>query len=216
MTVTADMVKTLREKTGAGVLDCRKALAEVSGDLDKAVDYLRKKGLASAAKKSGRVTAEGMVTSYIHAGGKIGVLIEVNCETDFVAKTELFQNFVHDMAMHVAAANPTYVRREEVPPAVIEAERQIYKSQAQETKKPEAVIEKIVSGKVDKYFADVCMLEQPFIKDPNRTVQTVLQELIAKLGENLSIRRFTRFQLGEGIEKRNENLAEAVAKELHS
>jgi elongation factor Ts len=216
MDVSAELVKSLREKTGAGILDCRKALAEVSGDMEKAVDYLRKKGLASAAKKAGRVTAEGTVASYIHAGGKIGVLIEINCETDFVAKTPDFQGFVHDMAMHVAAANPTYVRREEVPAKVVEAERQIYRAQAQETKKPEAVIEKILAGKVDKYFADVCMLEQPFVKDPNKTVRAVVAELIAKLGENLSIRRFSRYQLGEGIEKRTENLAEAVAKELHS
>ena len=216
MSVSAERVKTLREKTGAGVLDCRKALSETSGDVDKAVDYLRKKGLATAAKKAGRVAAEGLVASYIHAGGKIGVMAEVNCETDFVAKTEDFQSFVHDVTLHIAAANPQYVRREDVAASVLENEKQIYRSQAQDTKKPDAVIEKIVAGKIDKFYAEICLLEQPFVKDPNKNIKTILNELIVKLGENITVRRFSRFQLGEGIEKKTESLTEAVAKQLSS
>lgn len=197
MNITPELVKELREKTGAGILDCKKALTEVSGNMEKAVEYLRKKGLASATKKAARVTKDGLIGQYIHAGGKLGVLVEVNCETDFVARTDEFQTFVRDMAMQIAAANPLYVRREEVPPNVLESEKEIYRSHAKESKKPEAVIEKIVSGKIESYFRDTCLLEQQFVKNPDKTIQNVMTELVAKLGENISIRRFTRFQLGE-------------------
>ncbi len=201
MEAKTDQVKNLRDKTGAGIMDCRTALTETGGDLEKAIEYLRKKGLASAQKKAGRVAADGQVASYIHAGGKIGVLIEVNSETDFVARTEEFQAFVRDMAMHVAAANPQYVRREEVPVSVVESEKAIYRSQAESSGKPAAVLEKIAVGKLDKFYSEVCLLEQPFVKDPEKTVQARLTELITKLGENITIRRFARYQLGEGIEK---------------
>jgi elongation factor Ts len=197
MDISSELVKELREKTGAGILDCKKALTEVSGNMEKAVEYLRKKGLASAQKKATRATKDGLVGQYIHAGGKLGVLVEVSCETDFVARTEEFQAFVRDMAMHIAAANPMYVRREDVPAKILESEKEIYRSQALESKKPEAVIEKIVTGKVESYFRDTCLLEQQFVKNPDKTIQNVLTDLIAKLGENMSIRRFVRFQLGE-------------------
>lgn len=197
MNITPELVKELREKTGAGILDCKKALTEVSGNMDKAIEYLRKKGLATAAKKATRVTKDGLIGQYIHAGGKLGVLVEASCETDFVARTEEFQTFVRDIAMHVAAANPLYVRREDVPGNVLEAEKEIYRSQAKEAKKPEAIIEKIVSGKIESYFRDTCLVEQQFVKNPDKTIQDVTNELIAKLGENISIRRFVRFQLGE-------------------
>lgn len=199
MEVTTNMVKELREMTGAGVLDCRNALVETEGNVQKAVDYLRKKGLAAVAKRSGRSTAEGLVHSYIHAGGKIGVLVEVNCETDFVAKTDEFQTFVKDVAMHIAAAGPLYLSRETVPASVLEAERNIYREQVKEMKKPESVTEKIVDGKIDKYYRDICLLEQPFVKDPEKSIQDVLNERMAKLGENMGIKRFARFQLGEAV-----------------
>ncbi len=195
--VSATQVRTLREKTGAGMMDCKRALAESGGDLDKAVVYLREKGLAAAAKRSSRAASEGLVGSYIHAGGKIGVLIEVNCETDFVARTEEFQALVKDLAMQVAAASPRYVRREDVPPDTLASERSIYQAQVGSSGKPAAVIEKIVDGKVDKFFADTCLLEQPFIKEPQRTVQQVVTDAVARIGENIVVRRFARFQLGE-------------------
>jgi len=216
MSGIADQVKTLRDKTGAGIVDCRTALNETGGDIEKAVDYLRKKGLATAQKKSGRTTAEGTVLSYIHAGGKIGVLIEVNCETDFVARTDEFQSLVRDLAMHVAATSPQFVRREDVTKDILDKEREIFRAQAKELKKPDAVIEKIVDGKIDKFYADICLLEQPFVKDPEKMVKQIVTEAIAKIGENISVRRFARFQLGEGIEKKSENLEEAVAKTLNS
>jgi elongation factor Ts len=200
MEIRAETVKELREKTGAGFMDCKKALTEVSGDLEQAVRWLREKGLAAAAKKAGRVTSEGLVGTYLHAGGRIGVLVEVNCETDFVAKTPDFQNLVKELAMQVAAASPAlprYVRREDVPADVVEQEREIYRAQAQSSGKPENVIEKIAEGKVDKFLSDVCLLEQPFIRDPEKTVKDVVSEAIAKLGENINVRRFARFQLGE-------------------
>ncbi len=200
MEIRAEAVKELREKTGAGFMDCKKALAEVSGDLEQAVRWLREKGLAAAAKKAGRMTSEGLVGTYLHAGGRIGVLVEVNCETDFVAKTPDFQNLVKELAMQVAAASPAlprYVRREDVPAEVVEQEREIYRAQAQSSGKPEKVIEKIAEGKVDKFLSDVCLLEQPFIRDPEKTVKDVVSEAIAKLGENINVRRFARFQLGE-------------------
>lgn len=199
MEVSANMVKELREKTGAGMMDCKKALAESQGDFQKAIDYLRQKGLATAAKRAGKVAADGQIGSYVHAGGKIGVLVEVNCETDFVAKTEDFQAFVKDLAMHIAASNPLYIRREEVPSEVLDRERAIYRAQAQDAKKPEKVIEKIVEGKLEKFYSEACLLEQPFIKDQNLTIQDLLNGLIGKLGEKIEIRRFSRFQVGEGI-----------------
>jgi elongation factor Ts len=199
--VSAVQVRDLREKTGAGMMDCKKALAESGGDFEKAVVFLREKGLAAAAKRSARTAGEGQVGSYIHAGGKIGVLVEVNCETDFVARTPQFQNLVKDLAMQVAAANPRFVRREDVAAAAIEGERRIYRVQANESGKPAAVIEKIVDGKVEKFFADVCLLEQPFIKEPQRTVGQLVTDAIAQLGENIVVRRFARFQLGEMTEQ---------------
>jgi elongation factor Ts len=195
--VNAAQVRELREKTGAGMMDCKRALAESAGDLEKAVVYLREKGLAAAAKRSARAASEGLVSSYIHAGGKIGVLIEVNCETDFVARTEEFQTLVKDLAMQVAASNPRYVRHEEVSPETVESERNIYRAQASGSGKPPAVIERIVDGKLEKFFADVCLLEQPFIKEPDRTVGRLVTDAVAHLGENIVVRRFARFQLGE-------------------
>lgn len=201
MEVSSSMVKDLREKTGAGMMDCKKALSETGGNFEKAVDYLRQKGLATAAKRAGRIAAEGRVGSYVHAGGKIGVIVEVNCETDFVAKTDDFQSFAKDVAMHIAASNPLYIQRENVPPEVLEREREIYRAQAREAGKPEKIMEKIVEGKLEKFYSEVCLLEQPFIKDPDLTVQDLLNGLIGKLGEKVEIRRFSRIQVGEGIAK---------------
>jgi elongation factor Ts len=195
--VSAASVRDLRERTGAGMMDCKKALTEVDGDLDKAIVYLREKGLAAAAKRAGRTAADGLVDSYIHAGGKIGVLIEVNCETDFVAHTEDFRTLVRELAMQVAAANPRYIRREDVAEDVIEQERRIYAAQAASSGKPAAVVEKMVHGKVEKFFSEVCLLEQPFIKDPDKLVGRLVSDAVAKIGENIVVRRFARFQLGE-------------------
>ena len=199
--VNAAQVRDLRDKTGAGMMDCKRALAETGGDLEKAVVYLREKGLAAAAKRSARTASEGTVGSYIHAGGKIGVLIEINCETDFVARTPQFQTLVKDLAMQVAAANPRYAQRQDVPAEVIEAERSIYRAQTSGSGKPAAVIEKIVDGKLEKFSADTCLLEQPFIKEPQRTVSQLVTDAIAQLGENIVVRRFARFQLGEMSEQ---------------
>jgi elongation factor Ts len=199
--VSAQQVKDLREKTGAGFMDCKTALRESAGDLEGAVRYLRERGLAAAAKKAGRATAEGVIGSYIHAGGKIGVLIEVNCETDFVARTEDFQGFVRNLAMQVAAARPLYVSREEIPPGEIEREREIYAAQAAQSGKPPQVVAKMVEGKVEKYAAEVCLLDQDYVKEPGKAVRQVVADAIAKLGENISVRRFMRFQLGEGIDQ---------------
>ena len=214
MQVSAQMVKELRERTGAGMMDCKAALAETGGDLEKAIDTLRKKGLAAAAKKAGRVAAEGLVHSYIHPGGKIGVLVEINCETDFVARTEQFQELAKDVAMHVAAADPRFVRREEVTEDVLARERAIYAEQAAASGKPAAVVEKIVVGKMDKFYAEACLLEQPFVKNPDQTVGQMVQEQVAKIGENIQVRRFARYKLGEGIEKRSGDLAAEVAATL--
>lgn len=216
MEISAKLVQELRTATGAGMMDCKKALAESEGNLEKAVELLRKRGLATAAKKSGRVTSEGLVASYIHGGGKLGVLIEVNCETDFVARTEQFQQLVKDISMHIAASNPIYLKREDVPADVIAKEREIYCAQLAESKKPENVIEKIIDGKLEKFFSEVCLNEQPFVKDPDRTVQQLVTDAIAKLGENLNIRRFVRFVLGEGIEKEEKNLAAEVAAQIEA
>jgi len=210
--ITAKMVQELREKTSAGMMDCKRALTEAGGDSAEAESILRKKGLASAAKKAGRLASEGAVGSYIHMGGKMGVLVEVNCETDFVARTEAFQILVKDVAMQIAATAPQYVRREEVPQAIIEKELDIARAQAREQKKPEAMVEKIATGKVEKYYKEVVLLEQPFVKDDKKSVQEMVNEAVAKIGENIQIRRFARFVLGEGLEKRHENLAEEVAK----
>lgn len=200
MSVTAEMVKELREKTGAGLMDCKRALADSGGDVEKAIDSLRQKGLASAAKKSGRTASEGLIASYIHMD-KLGVLVEVNCETDFVARTDDFRALVKDIAMHIAAANPAYVSREEVPQELIEREKDIYRAQV--TNKPPQVVEKILEGKLEKFYGDTCLLEQVFIKDPDqkKKIKDLITEKIAKLGENIQMRRFVRFQLGEGLEK---------------
>ena len=213
--ITAAMVKELRETTGAGMLDCQKALKEVDGNMEKAIEFLREKGLATAAKKAGRIAAEGLVESYIHGDGRIGVLVEVNIETDFAAKNPEFREFVKDIAMQIAATKPDYVRREDVPAEVVEKEMEIMKAQAINEGKPEAVAEKIVAGKIDKYYADVCLLEQDFVKDPEKTVQQVLTEKISSIGENITIRRFVRFERGEGLAKREENFAEEVMKQIN-
>lgn len=211
VSITAAQVNELRKVTGAGLMDCKKALTETGGDHEKAIDYLRTKGLAAASKKAGRAATEGLVGSYIHAGGKIGVLVEVNCETDFVAKNENFQGFVKDIAMHIAAASPLYVRREEVPAELIEREKAIYREKAKESGKPAAIIEKILDGQINKFFADICLLEQPYVKDPDKTIQTFLNETIASIGENMSIRRFAKFVLGEGLAKKESDFAAEVA-----
>ncbi|MDD4601741.1 Elongation factor Ts [bioreactor metagenome] len=210
--ITAEMVKQLRERTGAGMMDCKKALTQMDGNIEKAVDFLREKGLAAAAKKASRVTAEGLVESYIHAGGRIGVLVEVNCETDFVAKTDDFKALVKDIAMQIAASNPTYIRREEVPEADLEHEREVLRAQALNEGKPANIVEKMIGGRLEKYFKEVCLLEQPFIKDPDKTLNQLITDRIARIGENISVRRFTRYQLGEGLEKRaNDFAAEVMA-----
>jgi elongation factor Ts len=190
------MVKELREKTNAGMMDCKKALGETEGDMEKAVDLLRQKGLAVAAKRAGRATKEGVVASYIHAGGKLGVMVEVGCETDFVAKTDDFQAFARDVAMHVAAVNPVCVSREDVPADLVEREKAIYTKQALDSGKPENIVEKIVTGKLEKYISEICLLEQKFVKNPDLSIQDLLNELVAKMGENISIKRFARFQIG--------------------
>ncbi|HAE62828.1 MAG TPA: elongation factor Ts [Eubacteriaceae bacterium] len=212
---TAQMVKELRQKTGAGMLDCKKALEASNDDMEKAVELLREKGLASASKKADRVAAEGVVESYIHMGGKIGVLVEVNCETDFVAKTDDFKNMVRDIAMHIAATNPQFLSQEEVPADFIEKEKAILTAQALNEGKPEKIVEKMVEGRIKKYYQEICLLEQPFVKDPDKTIQEMVNEKISKIGENIKIRRFTRYQMGEGIEKKEENFAEEVAKQMN-
>jgi len=196
MEITAKMVKELREATGAGMMDCKKALAESDGDMEKAGDYLRKKGIASASKKEGRATSQGIVGSYIHMGGKVGVLLEVACETDFVARTDAFQEFVHNVAMHIAAARPLAVTRDEVDGTLVEKEKEIYAAQMREQGKPEAMIDKIVVGKVDKYYSDVVLLEQKYVKDPDVTIEEYLKSIIGSLGENMQIKRFARFEIG--------------------
>lgn len=213
MNISAALIKDLREKTGAGMMDCKKALVECDGNLEAAIDFLREKGLASVAKKSSRIASEGIVDAYIH-GGRIGVLIEVNSETDFVAKNEEFKAFVKDMAMQVAAVNPAYVSREEVSEEEIEHERKVLREQALQEGKPEKIVEKMIEGRLEKYFEEICLLDQKFIKDGDKKVQDVLNDLIAKIGENIKIRRFVRFEVGEGLEKKNEDFAEEVAKQI--
>ena len=209
---TAQDVSKLRASTGAGMMDCKKALTETNGNFDEAIKYLREKGMAAAAKKADRIAAEGVVGSYIHIGGKIGVLVEVNCETDFVAKSDAFQNLVKDIAMQIAAAKPLYVTEAEVPTEALDAEKEILKAQALNEGKPEAVVEKMVEGRIKKYYKDVCLLDQDFVKDSSKTVSQVINEAILSIGEKISVRRFTRYEMGEGLEKRVDNLAEEVAK----
>lgn len=213
MEVTATMIKDLRERTGAGMSDCKKALTEVSGDLDKAIDYLRAKGLAKAAKKAGREATEGMVYSYIHGNGRIGVLLEVNCETDFVARNEDFVAFTRDVAMQIAAMAPQFVRKDEVSADAVAHEREVLLAKAKESGKPEPVIAKMVDGQIAKWLNEICLLDQPFVKDNDKTIETLQKELIAKIGENIRIRRFVRFELGEGLEKKKDDFAAEVAKQ---
>jgi elongation factor Ts len=203
MEISAKLVKDLREKTGAGMMDCKTALVEAKGDMDQAVVVLRKKGLASAQKKAARVAAEGMIGHYIHAGGKLGVLVEVNCETDFAARSEEFQVLVKDIAMHIAAQNPLFVKREDVPAEVLEKEKEIYKDQARASGKPPNIIDKIAEGKLESYYEMACLYDQKFVKDPNITVKDLINNLVAKIGENIQVRRFARFKTGEGVEKRS-------------
>jgi elongation factor Ts len=201
MEVNATLVRELRDKTGAGIMDCKRALAETGGDLNNAISYLRQKGLGAAAKKADRVAADGAVGAYVHPGGKIGVLVEINCETDFVARTTEFQSLLKDIAMQIAAANPRYVRREDVSTDEIENEREIYHRQGVESGKPEKVIEKIVDGKMERFFSEVCLLEQAFIKDPDHKVADIVNDVVARLKEKIEVRRFVRYHLGEGVQK---------------
>jgi elongation factor Ts len=217
MEITATSIKDLRERTGAGMSDCKKALQEVGGDMDKAVDYLRAKGLAKAAKKAGREATEGLVVSYIHGGGRIGVLVEINCETDFVARNEDFQAFTREVALQIAAMNPQYVRKDEVPQAAVDHEKSVLVAKAKEdpknANKPEQVLAKITEGQISKWMKEICLLDQAWVKDPDKTIDQVQQELIAKIGENIKIRRFVRFELGEGLEKaKKDDFATEVAK----
>ena len=208
--VSASIVKELRERTGVGMMECKKALQETDGNMEKAIEYLRERGLAVAAKKAGRIAADGIVESYIHAGGKIGVLLEVNCETDFVAKTNEFRTFVRDIAMHIAASNPKYLSRIEIAADAIEKEKEILKAQAINEGKPEKIVDKIVEGRIEKFYKDACLLEQPFVKDTDKTIQEFVTQMIATIGENINIRRFVRFQMGEGLDKRNDNFVQEV------
>ena len=211
MEVTATLIKELRERTGAGMADCKKALVEVAGDVDKAIDYLRTKGLAKAAKKAGREATEGSVVSYIHGGGRIGVLVEINCETDFVARNEDFQAFSREVALQIAAMAPQFVRKDEVSADVVDRERAVLLAKAKESGKPDAVVQKMVDGQISKWMKEICLLDQPFVKNPDKTIEQVQQELISKIGENIKIRRFVRFELGEGLDKKKGDFAAEVA-----
>ena len=215
--ITATLIKDLRERTGAGMADCKKALVEVSGDIEKAIDYLRTKGLAKAAKKAGREATEGLVVSYIHGGGRIGVLLEVNCETDFVARGDDFQGFTREIALQVAATNPLYLKKDDVPAAALEHEKSVLVAKAKEDPKmagkPDQVLAKITEGQLTKWMKEICLLDQPWVKDESKTIDQLQQELIAKIGENIKIRRFTRFELGEGLEKKKDDFAAEVAKQ---
>ncbi len=214
MAITAEQVKELRDRTGAGIMDCKKILTQAEGDMEKAIQLLKEKGMAKAAKKAGRVAAEGLVEAYIH-NGKYGALVEVNSETDFVATNDEFKQFVKDIAMHIAAAAPQYVKREDVPASIVNAEKEAQKQKALSEGKPEAIVEKIVEGRMDKFYSEICLLDQPFVKDPDKTVGQLLTELISKIGENIVIRRFVRYERGEGIEKKEENFAEEVMKQVN-
>ncbi len=210
MAITASMVKDLRTKTGAGMMDCKKALAATNGDMDKAIDFLREKGLAAAAKKASRIAAEGLVYSYIHGNGRIGVLVEVNCETDFVAQTDSFKELCKDIAMQIAAANPLYLKREDVPEDVLEHEKEVLRQQALNEGKPEKIVEKMIVGRIEKFYKENCLLDQEFIKDSDKTIQQVITEHIAKIGEKIDVRRYARYELGEGLEKRNDDFVSEV------
>ena len=214
MSFTAQDVAKLRQQTGVGMMECKKALTEANGDFEKAIVILRERGLKAVDKKQSRIASEGLVASYIHMGGKIGVLVEVNCETDFVAKSEDFQLLVKDIAMHIAAANPKYVSEAEVDPAELESEKEILRVQALNEGKPANIVEKMIEGRIKKFYEDVCLLNQPFVKDSSKTIKDILTEATLKIGEKISIRRFVRYELGEGLEKRNDNLAEEVAKQM--
>ena len=209
--ITAAMVKELRERTQAGMMDCKKALVEKNGNMDEAVAYLREKGLAAAAKKAGRVAAEGAVESYIHMGGKIGVLVEVNCETDFVAKTEAFKELCHDIALQIAASNPLYIAKEDVPQDALDKEKEILRAQALNEGKPEKIVDRMVEGRIEKYYKEVCLLEQPFVKDADKNIKALMAEIAKETGATLDIVRFSRFERGEGIEKRKDDLAAEIA-----
>lgn len=209
MSTTEDIVK-LRKRTNCGMMDCKNALEACNGDLDKATEWLREKGMAKAAKKADRIAAEGLVTSYIHMGGKIGVLLEVNCETDFASKSEQFAQLCKDIAMHIAAANPLYVKPEEVPAADLEHEKEILKAQALNEGKPEKIVERMIEGRIKKFYEDTCLLNQPFVKNPEQTITDLINETVLKIGEKISVRRFVRYEMGEGLEKRTENFAEEV------
>lgn len=216
MEITAAMVKELRERTGAGMMDCKNALVQCQGDVEKAIDELRAKGLAKAAKKAGRVASEGLVISYIHGGGRIGVLVEVNCETDFVAKTPEYKQLAYDIAMQIAASNPAYIKRADLPAAEMERERQVLRAQALEEGKPEKIIEKMIDGRIEKFYKENCLLEQPFIKDPDKTVEQLIHEHIARVGENINVRRFARYEVGEGIEKEKADFATEVMAQIQT
>ena len=216
MSFTASDVKALRERTGAGMMDCKNALVETNGDMDKAVDYLREKGIAKAAKKAGRIAAEGLVESYIHMGGRVGVLLEVNCETDFVSKGDMFKALVHDIALHIAASNPSYVTKEEVPADVIEKEKAILRAQALEEGKPEKIVDKMVEGRIKSFYEDNCLLCQKFVKDPDKTIEQVVVEATATIGEKISIRRFVRYEMGEGLQKKEENFADEIQAQVEA
>ena len=211
--ITPSLIKDLRERTGAGMADCKKALVEADADVEKAIDYLRKKGLAKAAKKAGREATEGAVVSYIHGGGRIGVLVEINCETDFVARNDDFIAFTKDVALQIAAMNPSFVRKEEVTEDVVARERDVLIAKAKESGKPEAIAAKMVEGQISKWIKEICLLDQTFVKNPDKTIEQIQQELIAKIGENIKIRRFVRFELGEGLEKKKDDFAAEVAKQ---
>ena len=211
MNISASMIKELRERTSAGLNDCKKALTETNGDMEKAADYLREKGLAAAAKKAGRIASEGIVEAYIHGGGRIGVLVEVNCETDFVARNDVFRGFVKDVAMHIAATNPLYVSKDDVPAEDIEKEKAVLRAQALNEGKPEKIVDKMVEGRISKFYENYCLLEQPFVKDPEKKVSDILNALIATIGEKITVRRFVRYEKGEGLEKRSDNFADEVA-----
>ena len=214
MNISASMIKELRERTSAGLNDCKKALTETNGDMEKAADYLRETGLAAAAKKAGRIASEGIVEAYIHGGGRIGVLVEVNCETDFVARNDVFRGFVKDVAMHIAATNPLYVSKDDVPAEDIEKEKAVLRAQALNEGKPEKIVDKMVEGRISKFYENYCLLEQPFVKDPEKKVSDILNGLIATIGEKITVRRFVRYEKGEGLAKKEENFADEVMKQL--
>ena len=216
MSFTASDVKALRDRTGAGMMDCKNALTETNGDMDKAVDFLREKGIAKAAKKAGRIAAEGIVDSYIHMGGKVGGLLEVNCETDFVARGDAFKELVHDIALQIAASNPQYLAKEDVPAEVLEKEKEILKAQALQEGKPANIVERMVEGRIKTFYDENCLLCQKFVKDPSKTVEQLVVEATATIGEKIAVRRFVRYEMGEGLEKKNENLADEVAKQVAS